>query len=107
MWRECSPEGRPLTSSLILTPCGASLRTAVPTFWPCASLISTVTGLAAALRDSWTTGLKQRRATHKAAANVFIVFLGYGVYCVDAGPRTVRCIYHKRRDGPGETRCSQ
>src|SRR6266851_9957144 len=45
---ECSPGGRFLISMLILTPLAAGVRVAVPTLWPCAFLMSTVTGFAAA-----------------------------------------------------------
>src|SRR5216684_9217894 len=55
MWRECSPGGRFLMSKVILTPLAAAVRVAVPTLWPCAFLISTVTGLAACARVSCTT----------------------------------------------------
>src|SRR5882762_2668703 len=55
MWMECSPGGRFLISRLILTPLGAGVRVAVPTLWPCAFLISTVTGLAACARISCAT----------------------------------------------------
>src|SRR6266567_8256908 len=48
MWRECSPGGRFLISMEILTPLAADVRTAVPMLWPCAFLMSTVTGFAAA-----------------------------------------------------------
>src|SRR5260370_25729935 len=48
MWRECSPGGRFLISRVILTPLAAGVRVAVPTLWPCAFLMSTVTGFAAA-----------------------------------------------------------
>src|SRR6266852_1182370 len=45
---ECSPGGRFLISMLILTPLAAGVRVAVPTLWPCAFLMSTVTVFAAA-----------------------------------------------------------
>src|SRR6267378_1889186 len=63
---ECSPGGRFLISMVILTPLGAGVRVAVPTLWPCAFLISTVTGFAAArARVSCT---KTRPAADKNSA---------------------------------------
>src|SRR6267154_901934 len=45
---ECSPGGRFLISREILTPLAAGVSVAVPTLWPCAFLMSTVIGFAAA-----------------------------------------------------------
>src|SRR5229473_1893433 len=65
IWRECSPGGRFLISKVILTPLAAAVRVAVPTLWPCAFLIPTVTGLAACARVSCTT---TRLAADKSSA---------------------------------------
>src|SRR5437660_11355552 len=65
MWRECAPGGRFLMSKVILTPLAAVVRVAVPTLWPCAFLISTVTGLAACARISCAT---TRQAADKNSA---------------------------------------
>src|SRR6266481_6876127 len=73
---ECSPGGRFLILMLILTPLAAGVRVAVPTLWPCAFLMSTVTGFAAA----WArlSCAKTRPAADKNSAaqtNDFIMVL--------------------------------
>src|SRR5712664_1915702 len=67
MWMECSPGGRFLISMVILTPLGAGVRVAVPTLWPCAFLMSTVTGFAAAARARQSC-TKTRPAADKNSA---------------------------------------
>src|SRR4029077_19130801 len=63
---ECSPGGRFLISMVILTPLGAGVRVAVPMLWPCAFLMSTVTGFAAA--RARLPGTKTRPAAHRKSA---------------------------------------
>ena len=76
MWRECSPGGRPFTSSLIFTPWVASVRTAVPILCPFAFLISTVTGFdAALLRTSCITSTPLARAAKHTALAIVFIFL--------------------------------
>src|SRR6266853_1006540 len=57
---ECSPGGRFLISREILTPLAAGVSVAVPTLWPCAFLMSTVMGFAAA--RTWLSCAKNRPA---------------------------------------------
>src|SRR3982074_735664 len=63
---ECSPGGRFLISMVILTPLGAGVSVAVPTLWPCAFLMSTLTGFPAARALSSCT--KSRPAADKNSA---------------------------------------
>src|SRR5580700_1039573 len=72
MWMECSPGGRFLTSSVILTPFAVPESWAVPTLWPSVFLNSTVTGLEAErLRESWAliaeVRAKSRHTPHTIA----------------------------------------
>src|SRR5271169_6475255 len=72
MWMECSPGGRFLTTSVLLTPFCVLESCAVPTLWPSVFLKPTVTGLEVArLWDSWAGAaearVKSRHTPHRIA----------------------------------------
>src|SRR5208282_269850 len=74
MWMECSPGGRFLMSSVILTPFGELVSWAVPTFWPSVFLNSTVTGLELArLWDSWAWAAEARANTRHTPHRIVLI----------------------------------
>src|SRR5215470_557353 len=77
MWMECSPGGKLLMSSLILTPGEASVRVAVPMLCPEPFLISTTTGLGAAfaVRLCAAPVTQIVNAAKVRNAGIFIIFL--------------------------------
>src|SRR5580693_406583 len=80
MCNECSPAGRFLMSSVILTPLGAGASVAVPTLCPCAFLMSTITGFGLAfarLSCTHTAPAADKNSTAQTSAFIMVLLAAY------------------------------